>query len=50
MSRTVVGARFTTAGRMYFFEPGEVAELAMNEWVIVQTQLGQIITGTRSVR
>ena len=41
MTRTVVGARFQTAGRMYFFEPGPVAELAINEWVIVQTELGQ---------
>ena len=41
MSRTVVGARFTTAGRMYFFEPGAIGELAMNDWVIVQTELGQ---------
>ena len=41
MSRTVVGARFQTAGRMYFFEPGPVSDLAINEWVIVQTELGQ---------
>ena len=41
MTRTVVGARFQTAGRMYFFEPGPVEELAINEWVIVQTELGQ---------
>ena len=41
MTRTVVGARFQTAGRMYFFEPGEVEELSLNEWVIVQTELGQ---------
>ena len=41
MSRTVVGARFQTAGRMYFFEPGPVADLSINEWVIVQTELGQ---------
>ena len=41
MSRTVVGARFQTAGRMYFFEPGPVDDLAINEWVIVQTELGQ---------
>ena len=41
MTRTVVGARFQTAGRMYFFEPGPVEELALNEWVIVQTELGQ---------
>ena len=41
MTRTVVGARFQTAGRMYFFEPGAVGDLAINEWVIVQTELGQ---------
>jgi cell fate regulator YaaT (PSP1 superfamily) len=39
-ARTVVGARFMTAGRMYFFEPGEVQDLALNEWVVVQTELG----------
>ena len=41
MTRTVVGARFQTAGRMYFFEPGPVEGLVVNEWVIVQTELGQ---------
>ena len=41
MTRTVVGARFQTAGRMYFFEPGSVDDLSINEWVIVQTELGQ---------
>jgi cell fate regulator YaaT (PSP1 superfamily) len=42
MSRTVIGARFQTAGRMYFFEPGSVTEdVAINEWVIVETELGQ---------
>lgn len=41
MSKTVVGARFTTAGRMYFFEPGMVAEYGVGDWVIVQTELGQ---------
>jgi cell fate regulator YaaT (PSP1 superfamily) len=40
MTRTVVGARFQTAGRMYFFEPGAVRDLALNEWVIVETDLG----------
>ena len=39
-ARTVVGARFMTAGRMYFFEPGDVQDLAVNEWVVVQTELG----------
>jgi len=41
MSKTVVGARFTTAGRMYFFEPGTVTEYGVGDWVIVQTELGQ---------
>ena len=42
MSRTVIGARFQTAGRMYFFEPGPVTDdVAVNEWVIVETELGQ---------
>lgn len=39
-AKTVVGARFMTAGRMYFFEPGEVADLEVNDWVVVQTELG----------
>ena len=40
MTRTVLGARFQTAGRMYFFEPGEIRDVALNDWVIVQTDLG----------
>jgi cell fate regulator YaaT (PSP1 superfamily) len=39
--RLVVGARFMTAGRMYFFDPAGVDGLAVNDWVIVQTELGQ---------
>ena len=39
-SRTVVGVRFQRAGRMYFFEPGEVAEFTLNEWVVVRTEAG----------
>jgi cell fate regulator YaaT (PSP1 superfamily) len=38
--RTVVGARIQRAGRMYFFEPGDVADLGLNDWVIVETELG----------
>jgi cell fate regulator YaaT (PSP1 superfamily) len=41
MSQMRIGARFQTAGRMYFFEPGAVDDVALNEWVIVQTELGQ---------
>jgi cell fate regulator YaaT (PSP1 superfamily) len=37
----VVGARFMTAGRMYFFDPGPVANLELNEWIIVRTDLGE---------
>ncbi|MBI3522407.1 MAG: stage 0 sporulation protein [Chloroflexi bacterium] len=40
-AHTVVGARFVTAGRMYFFDPGELAAFQVNEWVIVETDLGQ---------
>jgi len=38
--RTVVGARFMKAGRMYFFDPGAVTDYRINDWVIVQTELG----------
>jgi cell fate regulator YaaT (PSP1 superfamily) len=38
--RTVVGARFMKAGRMYFFEPAGVTDLAVNDWIIVRTDLG----------
>lgn len=30
-----------TAGRLYFFEPGTVTDYSLNDWVIVQTELGQ---------
>ncbi|HEV8229180.1 MAG TPA: regulatory iron-sulfur-containing complex subunit RicT, partial [Candidatus Limnocylindria bacterium] len=40
MSRTVVGARFMKAGRMYFFEPGGVTDVRVNDWIIVRTELG----------
>ncbi len=38
--RTVVGARFMKAGRMYFFDPGAVADYRVNDWIIVRTELG----------
>jgi len=40
VSRIVVGARFIKAGRMYFFEPGDVADYRINDWIIVRTDLG----------
>ena len=33
--RTVIGARFMKAGRMYFFETGGVNDVDLNEFVIV---------------
>ncbi|MBI2323348.1 MAG: hypothetical protein HYU87_00055 [Chloroflexi bacterium] len=38
--RTVIGARIQQAGRMYFFEPGDVRDVELNDWVIVETELG----------
>ncbi|HKY51020.1 MAG TPA: PSP1 C-terminal domain-containing protein, partial [Candidatus Limnocylindria bacterium] len=38
--RTVVGARFMKAGRMYFFDPGPLTEFRVNDWIIVRTELG----------
>ena len=38
--RTLVGARMQQAGRMYFFEPGDVRDLSLNDQVIVETELG----------
>ena len=39
--RTVIGARFMKAGRMYFFETGGVNDVALGEFVIVRTELGE---------
>ena len=36
----VVGARFARAGRMYFFDPNGNHDLKVNDWIIVQTDLG----------
>ncbi|HEV8535793.1 MAG TPA: regulatory iron-sulfur-containing complex subunit RicT [Candidatus Limnocylindria bacterium] len=38
--RTVVGARFMKAGRMYFFETGGIDDVGLGEFVIVHTELG----------
>lgn len=38
--RTVVGLRFQRAGRMYFFEPGDVADFELNEFYVVRTEAG----------
>ena len=39
--RTVIGARFMKAGRMYFFETGGVNDVELNGFVIVRTELGE---------
>lgn len=39
-ARTVIGARMQQAGRMYFFDPGEVADVGVGDVVIVETALG----------
>jgi len=39
--RTVIGARFMKAGRMYFFETGGVNDVDLNDFVIVRTELGE---------
>src|SRR5438093_169548 len=40
MTTLTIGARFMKAGRMYFFDPAGVTELALNDWIIVRTDLG----------
>jgi cell fate regulator YaaT (PSP1 superfamily) len=39
-ARMVVGARIQQAGRMYFFEPGDVRDLGVGDQIIVETELG----------
>ena len=39
--RTVIGARFMKAGRMYFFETRGVEDVDLNDFVIVRTELGE---------
>ena len=39
--RTVIGARFMKAGRMYFFETRGVDDVDLNDFVIVHTELGE---------
>ena len=39
--RPVIGARFMKAGRMYFFDTGGVQDVAVGDFVIVKTELGE---------
>lgn len=48
----VVGVRFKTAGKIYYFDPGEI-DVAINEDVIVETvrglEFGQCVIGLRAI-
>lgn len=53
MGTTVVGVRFRHASKLYYFSPGELADLAPGDDVIVETsrgrELGRVIIGPREV-
>jgi cell fate regulator YaaT (PSP1 superfamily) len=50
--QTVVGVRFKKAGKIYYFDPGELNILEMDD-VIVETargvEYGQVVIGPREV-
>lgn len=52
MPYTVVGIRFKAAGKIYYFDPGEL-HLSINDGVIVETsrgvEYGTVVTGPREV-
>ena len=52
MLYAVVGVRFKTAGKIYYFDPGEL-NLSVNDGVIVETsrgiEYGTVVTGPREV-
>ncbi len=49
---TIIGVRFKNAGKLYYFDPGELWPVPGN-FVIVETargmEYGQVITGVREV-
>ena len=49
---TIIGVRFKSAGKLYYFDPGELWPVPGN-FVIVETargmEYGQVITGVREV-
>jgi len=53
MAATVVGVRFRRASKVYYFSPGEVADLKPGEEVIVETsrgrEMGRIVIGPHEV-
>ena len=48
----VIGVRFRTAGKIYFFSPGEL-EIKQGEYVIVETargiEYGRVVSGPKEV-
>jgi cell fate regulator YaaT (PSP1 superfamily) len=52
MAEKIVGIRFKTAGKVYYFDPGEL-ELEVNDHVIVETnrgiELGKVVIAPRQV-
>jgi cell fate regulator YaaT (PSP1 superfamily) len=51
---TIVGVRFKRVGRIYFFNPNGHDDLAVGEWVIVETakgtEAGQVVIAPRQVQ
>lgn len=49
----VVGVRFRRAGRVYYFDPGSLNDLAVGDWVIVETargvEAGQVVIAPQQV-
>lgn len=50
---TIVGIRFKRVGRIYYFDPREFTDLAVNDWAIVETskgaELGRVVIAPREV-
>ncbi len=52
MAEKIVGIRFKTAGKVYYFDPGEL-DIEVNDYVIVETsrgmELGKVVIAPRQV-
>ena len=51
--RRIVGVRFKRAGKVYYFDPVGVMDLAVSDWVVVETsrgtEVGQVVLDPRDV-
>lgn len=49
----IVGVRFEKASKIYYFSPGNIPDLKVDDWVIVETargyEAGQVVIGPREV-